>query len=313
MPKDKQISGQNVIQFPIRHVRLNPFHWSAEEAELEWRIFPDLLRSKLVFTAVTSIAACLTQEVELEEGVGEYFERGLSLVGYHEFDELLAEAVLETFGVSLGSIIPGAQVKIDRSTLQSMLKKKARRSSTAEQLLYTMRIELVGAKPPIWRKVQIPGYFTLRQLDRIIHTVMGWSGTHMHQFIIDGEVYTGYRFMEAGQHDESRYRLDQLGLAKKSKFDYIYDFCDHWRHLITVTETAVLPDTDSESAICVSGKRACPPEDCGGMTGYYKLIESIESGRKVKEYPFFVPDECKIDEINAILTKLTESFCGTEE
>jgi hypothetical protein len=58
-------------------------------------------------------------------------------------------------------------------------------------------------------------------------------------------------------------KLSDLCLRVKEKFLYEYDFIDQWRHLIRVE--AILPsEADQRYPVCISGKRAAPPEDCGG-------------------------------------------------
>lgn len=69
-------------------------------------------------------------------------------------------------------------------------------------------------------------------------------------------------------------RLDQVVPSVGDKLGYTYDFGDNWEHDILVEAI-----TDAEAGIpyprCLTGRRACPPEDCGGMWGYEYLIEIL--------------------------------------
>ena len=58
---------------------------------------------------------------------------------------------------------------------------------------------------------------------------------------------------------------------------YTYDFGDDWDHDIKL-EKVLPPDADLHVAavpVCLAGKGACPPEDCGGAWGYADLKETI--------------------------------------
>jgi len=59
-------------------------------------------------------------------------------------------------------------------------------------------------------------------------------------------------------------------------FGYTYDFGDSWHHVIEIEDVAD-PDTNARRAMCVAGERACPPENCGGVSGYYHLIEAADN------------------------------------
>jgi hypothetical protein len=74
--------------------------------------------------------------------------------------------------------------------------------------------------------------------------------------------------------DESTVRLDGL-LAEKQKFTYLYDFGDSWEHEITVSK--VIPPEEEPLPRCLDGKRAGPPEDCGGIWGYEELLEIVKN------------------------------------
>jgi len=58
---------------------------------------------------------------------------------------------------------------------------------------------------------------------------------------------------------------------------YTYDFGDDWDHDIKL-EKVLPPDAvlhGSAVPVCLAGKGACPPEDCGGDWGYASLKETI--------------------------------------
>ena len=142
--------------------------------------------------------------------------------------------------------------------------------------LYQLKITLKNARPPIWRRVQVLNTTTLGELHGIIQTVMGWTGGHLHQFTILGREY-GHPQPEFDFNvlDESRVKLSQLVAGEKFKFLYEYDFGDGWDHEVLVEK--VLPSQpDGQYPVCLAGKRACPPEDCGGVWGYAELLQSIQ-------------------------------------
>jgi Plasmid pRiA4b ORF-3-like protein len=104
---------------------------------------------------------------------------------------------------------------------------------------------------------------------------MGWSNSHLHTFAVGG--------MEYGQpmpeydfdvRNEQRVKLSQIITGEKFKFLYTYDMGDSWKHEILVEK--VLPaDPQVRYPVCLTGKRACPPEDCGGVWGYAEFLEAI--------------------------------------
>jgi len=58
-------------------------------------------------------------------------------------------------------------------------------------------------------------------------------------------------------------------------FLYLYDFGDGWEHEIVV-EGVVTPDPTVQYPWCLTGERACPPEDCGGPPGFERFREAVE-------------------------------------
>jgi hypothetical protein len=153
---------------------------------------------------------------------------------------------------------------------------RARQRKVQKSLVYQMKVTLRGIRPPIWRRIQVAGDTTLGDLHRILQEVMGWEGGHLHEFFVHGVSYSDPLLLEdLDVMDEAKARLDKLISHEKEKFVYMYDFGDSWEHQILVEK--ILPmDMEANYPLCLTGKRACPPEDCGGVWGYEEMLEIIK-------------------------------------
>ncbi|WP_449061504.1 plasmid pRiA4b ORF-3 family protein [Planomonospora algeriensis] len=143
--------------------------------------------------------------------------------------------------------------------------------STAQ--IHQLKIQLKGSKPPIWRRIQVPGTVTLAGLHPMLLAVMGWYGGHMYAFRVGDEQY-GDPDPELGMKDAARLTL--AGAVRRAGADlfYDYDFGDGWEHRLTVEK--VLPaEKDVAYPRCLAGRRACPPEDCGGIYGFHAFLEAL--------------------------------------
>jgi hypothetical protein len=155
------------------------------------------------------------------------------------------------------------------------------------EAILQISIALKGSKPAIWRRVLVPFNFTLTQLHSVIQESMGWWVCHLHGFRIGQERYTipepggGSMGMNEGQLDERKARLYLVLGAKGAKAIYNYDFGDGWEHLIVV-EKVLMPEAGVSYPVCVGGKRGCPPEDCGGMWGYYALLRALNGSEHAR-------------------------------
>jgi len=140
--------------------------------------------------------------------------------------------------------------------------------------IYQLKVTLKGSKPPIWRRVQVKDNIRLGDLHGVIQCVMGWDGGHLHQFIHKGQ-YFGAPSDDDGDSvtDEDKVRLSDLHLRAKSKFVYEYDFGDGWMHDIVVEKTLPV-EKGVDYPRCIDGKLACPPEDCGGIWGFYDMLQA---------------------------------------
>lgn len=145
--------------------------------------------------------------------------------------------------------------------------------------LYQLKITLKWSKPPIWRRVVVRSDLRLNRLHDVIQVVMPWTNSHMHQFIV-GRTFYGKpdpEFAGMGMSEtlnEKRYTVADLAPVPKKKFVYEYDFGDGWEHDVTV-EKVLPPDPGFKHPVCLAGANACPPDDCGGIGGYYNLLDAL--------------------------------------
>ncbi|MCL5962566.1 MAG: plasmid pRiA4b ORF-3 family protein [Chloroflexi bacterium] len=142
--------------------------------------------------------------------------------------------------------------------------------------IYQLKVTLKGIKPPIWRRIQVRSDITLYKLHKVLQVVMGWTDSHLHQFIIEGRYY-GEPDPDFGWEktvNEKRVRLPQVIHHERSKFAYEYDFGDGWMHEILV-EKILEPEPGKQYPLCLAGRRSAPPEDCGGTWGYEHFLEVI--------------------------------------
>ncbi|MDO8727037.1 MAG: plasmid pRiA4b ORF-3 family protein [Candidatus Methanoperedens sp.] len=148
--------------------------------------------------------------------------------------------------------------------------------------VYQFKITLDDIKPPIWRRIQVPETYTFWDFHVAIQDAMGWLDYHLHEFEIlnpaNGlKVTIGLpdeEFPKRNLRDWAQKIADYFSLENPSA-DYIYDFGDSWQNKIQLEK--ILPREDNVSyPVCIKGKRACPPEDCGGIGGYENLLEIIK-------------------------------------
>jgi len=156
---------------------------------------------------------------------------------------------------------------------------KAEPSSTPATLLQ-LKITLLDTQPPVWRRVLVPEDFSFEQLHRIVQAAMGWEDCHLHEFLV-GEERIGPRTPdpfgfgdEAETRPEASIRLRDM-LGRRKKFRYWYDFGDDWWHEVAVEKRLPAAPEDDLSPRLVTGKHACPPEDCGGPWGYAELLATL--------------------------------------
>lgn len=164
-----------------------------------------------------------------------------------------------------------------------------------------LRITLQGIEPPIWRSLIFPRNGTLHELHRAIQVLFDWYDYHLYQFEI-GNRHFEVPDEEAESEDSTRARLSKLITGPGQAFNYLYDFGDGWAHRIEVEDADVSADPGWIPWL-VDGARRGPPEDCGGVDGYQRLIETAKAPRESldeddREFVEWAGDDFDPDQFN---------------
>ena len=150
---------------------------------------------------------------------------------------------------------------------------------TARTRIYQLKIQLRGVRPPVWRRVLFPGEMNLAELHEVVQTTMGWTNSHLHEFEVEGARY-GLPDPDWGLDevvDESRVKLFRVA-QEGTRLRYAYDFGDGWVHDVTV-EKVLGWQLGTRYPCCIAGRRACPPEDVGGPSGYQDFLLAVSDPR----------------------------------
>jgi Plasmid pRiA4b ORF-3-like protein len=141
--------------------------------------------------------------------------------------------------------------------------------------VYVIKVTLLGTSPPVWRRILVPRDITLHQLHRTLQTVMGWTNSHLHQFVVQRQRIFDPRSRVATKvANENRTMLGELIGTVGARLLYEYDFGDGWQHELLLEEVLLGDETFQQT--CVAGKGCCPPEDCGGPQGLAELLQALQ-------------------------------------
>ena len=173
--------------------------------------------------------------------------------------------------------------------------------------VYQFKITLKDTKPPVWRRIQVPETNTFWDLHVAIQDSMGWLDCHLHAFQLIAPS-TGRKREIGIPDDEVEFDRDTLAGWKQKIADwfspenplaqYLYDFGDGWIHEVRLEK--VLPRQENVIyPVCLDGKRACPPEDCGGIWGYEEICKGeSEFQDEYADYDpeYFNPEDITFDD-----------------
>ncbi|MBZ5565786.1 MAG: plasmid pRiA4b ORF-3 family protein [Acidobacteriia bacterium] len=188
--------------------------------------------------------------------------------------------------------------------------------------IYQLKVTLRYTRPPIWRRLLVPAGLTLADFHDVLQEAMGWDNSHLHEFRIGPK-----RFGKSDPRDRLM-GLDPIGNERTThlfmvlgkvgaKATYTYDFGDSWEHAIVV-EKVLPPEPGVPYPVCLGGKLHGPPEDCGGIPGYYNLLEAIRDPNHPEHEELldwvggeFDPEEFSVDDVNCRLAPIQRWWAKT--
>ncbi len=189
----------------------------------------------------------------------------------------------------------------------------ARKRTKSQPRAYQLKVTIRDIRPPVWRRIRVVGSITFYRLHQIIQNIFAWEDYHLHEFIVDGVHYGAPEDDEEmgpdyEHRDETRFTLGRVIKTERTKFEYVYDYGDNWRHEILV-EKIENAESGEDKPVCLTGRRNAPPEDCGGPWGYMEYVNAMrdpshERHEELTEWrgPGFDAEEFSREEVNRALS-----------
>ncbi|MER3374012.1 MAG: plasmid pRiA4b ORF-3 family protein [Allomuricauda sp.] len=187
--------------------------------------------------------------------------------------------------------------------------------------VFKLRIELEGSHPKIWREFLVVSDITFYRLHHILQIIMGWENYHLFEFESDtyriGQPYEddGYNGPNEVISPENL-KIEEVLKITGQKLSYLYDFGDYWQHTITLER--IIEDLRFPFPVCCFGELNCPPEDVGGLPGFYDFSRIMDNPKhpeynqlkkwvQLKHVAFegkYDPKEFPIEKVNFLLLHL---------
>lgn len=197
-----------------------------------------------------------------------------------DVDELreLTQSLL-TFGAE------SPQTQLAQRALRQAERPDPRRPRRDIGVTLRVRGDLSSTRPPVSRRLDLSSSLTLDQVHAVLQAAFGFTDSHLHRFAVGPSLYDDDSALylcrwdvedgETNRIDEREVRIDELLVDPGDRLLYVYDFGDDWTVSIKL-EKVIARGQDEPPARCLAGRRAGPPEDCGGPWGFEELVESGE-------------------------------------
>ncbi len=138
-----------------------------------------------------------------------------------------------------------------------------------------LMVYLRDIEPVIWRRIEVRASIMLPKLHMVIQGAFGWTNSHLHDFNIDDKEYGEEdEFGELATIDEHYVKLCNVLTPTSTGFGYRYDLGDCWQHDVQIAHISA-KQSNTAYPVCTAGARRCPPENCGGASGYMRLLKLL--------------------------------------
>ena len=143
-------------------------------------------------------------------------------------------------------------------------------------IYYEFDASLCHVKPRIWRRFLIRKAATFFDLHMSIQDACGWENDHLFAFRTwdrEAEDIAGIPDDGWGDPVPDARKVKLASFFEESGADrclYEYDFGDGWEHEVKLRRRVA--QKESFKRRLLDGRRAFPPEDCGGIWGYKRCV-----------------------------------------
>ena len=205
----------------------------------------------------------------------------------------------------------------DNQKNSKVAKKRISGPRVKKDACYQLKIVLSDAPLPIWRRLVVRSDVPLSLLHQVFQIAMGWWDYHLYDFESKGRHFGDLDTSEGDEkvEDADKFCLSDLISEVNETFKYHYDFGDSWHHEVTLEDILPPRNVPRAFALCVGGRRACPPEDVGGVDGYANFLNIIEDNMHPERLEHLIwaggdfdPDSFDIRGVNLRLELFTEAI-----
>jgi hypothetical protein len=216
------------------------------------------------------------------------------------FNEAIAGMGLDDLRALTGALLDRGRAALVPPPARPTIRRRPRRPDV---VTLRVRVDLNDARPPIWRRLDLRSDLTLDVVHQVLQDAFGWTDSHLHRFALGEDIWDRdadvflcpYDVEDPDDPDvgtpEQDVRLDETLVEPGDVLHYLYDYGDNWD--LTLRLESVLPaDAATPPAVCVTGRRAAPPDDSGSIRDAESLAEVLDD-----------PAHFDPDEVNAQLTR----------
>jgi hypothetical protein len=169
-------------------------------------------------------------------------------------------------------------------------KKLLKASKFYKEKVLQLKVTLCGSKPLVWRRIQVSAEMDFHSFHLLLQEAMGWQNCHLYAFRVGDIRIVGPECDSEGFGEKLlnslKVKLSGFIAIKGKKLVYKYDFGDCWEHGVVVEKVLGLDEAQKRLPLCLDGAMNCPPEDSGGVWGFYDLLAAAKNPKHKEHHTF---------------------------